>query len=188
MKLGVIADIHGDLEALQQAIACLSARQVDQIVCAGDLVNKGPKSVEVVNLIRSEKIDCIAGNHEREALEEGKFDDSTSMFLSQLPLTLSYTIAGKQILVAHGAPWSDFVYIFPTTERHVFKRITRETNADVVILGHTHLPLSAEVGSTLIYNPGSVCGTYSAGSRTCGILSLPECSFEVITIADGKSM
>src|SRR5579859_2902560 len=86
MKLGVIADIHGDLEGLQQALVCLSAQSVDQIVCAGDLVKKGPQSAEVVELLRSEGIACIAGNHDREALEERKFDDRTSNFLSALPV------------------------------------------------------------------------------------------------------
>src|SRR5579859_1259556 len=88
MNLGVVADIHGDLAGLQQALACLSHRKVDQIVCAGDLVKKGPQSVEVVNLLRTEGILCIAGNHDREAFEEQKFDNETGSFLEELPPTL----------------------------------------------------------------------------------------------------
>lgn len=186
MNLGVIADIHGDLEALQQALAFLDNKKVDEIVCVGDMVEKGPQSAEVVELLNARSIACIAGNHDREAIEKGQFDEKTGSFLRQLPLTLNYAISNKHILVAHGAPWSDFVYVYPTTERHVFKRIAREANADVVMLGHTHVPLSVQVGNTSIYNPGSVCGTYTSGTRTCGILSLPDCSFEVFHIATGQ--
>lgn len=186
MQMGLIADVHGDLEALEQALARLHDHHVTRIVCAGDVVKKGPHSVEVVKLLHAQAVSTIAGNHDREALDERAFDGQTSVFLSQLPQTLSYTIENKHILVAHGAPWSDFVYIYPQTERHVFKRIAREANAHVVILGHTHVPLFAEVDSTRIYNPGSVCGTYTAGSRTFGILSLPDCSFEVFDIASGQ--
>jgi putative phosphoesterase len=182
MRLGVIADVHADLVALKLALTFLDKQQVDQIVCAGDMVEKGPDGEEALKLLQVKGIPCILGNHDREAIASNSLSEEAIAYLKELPQTLTYTIENKRILIAHGAPWSDFVYIYPTTEKHVFKRISYEANADIVLLGHTHLPLAAQVGQMRIYNPGSVCGTYTSGSRTCGILTLPDSSFSVYHI------
>ncbi len=56
MKIGIISDIRSDAIALRKALDLLRAEGVDQIVCAGDLVNKGGDSEGVVRLIQSEAI------------------------------------------------------------------------------------------------------------------------------------
>jgi predicted phosphodiesterase len=38
------------------------------------------------------------------------------------------------------------------------------------------------VNAVLILNPGSVCGAQAQGSRTCGILYLPERRFQVFDL------
>ncbi len=182
MRLGVIADIHADLAALRLALAFLDDQQADSIVCAGDIMQKGPDDRAVVELLKERGIPCIAGNHDRAARSKLALDDEVSNYLRELPPTLTFTLEDKRILVTHAAPWSDLVYVFPTAEKHVFKRFAYEVNADIVLLGHTHVPMAAHVRQVWIYNPGSVCGAHTSGSRTCGILSLPDCSFEVFDI------
>src|SRR5690242_12798395 len=128
MRLGVIADIHADVNALNLALAFLEAQQVDQIVCAGDMVEKGPDSEGVLKLLQIKGIPCVLGNHDREAIAKNSLSEEAEAYLNTLPPTLTYTIENKRIFVAHGAPWSDFVYIYPTTEKHVFRRISYEAN------------------------------------------------------------
>jgi putative phosphoesterase len=178
MRLGIISDIHADIAALVTALQFLERQRVDQIICAGDLIDKGLDAVDVVRLIEYRSIPCVAGNHDH---GEGKdrLDPQGKAFLKRLPDTLNLTLDGKRLLVAHGAPWSENVYVYPKTERHVFRRMAHEARADIVILGHTHVPLIAQYRDVWIFNPGSVCRMYTAGSHTCGILTLPECSFEV---------
>ena len=48
MRLGLISDIHADLGALDAALGALVERRVDRIVCAGDVVEKGPDGDAVV--------------------------------------------------------------------------------------------------------------------------------------------
>jgi putative phosphoesterase len=105
----------------------------------------------------------------RHPLSEESYD-----FLDSLSSTFTLTIDRTEICVAHGTPWRDIQYVFPTSQRHTFERIAAYTAAQIVILGHTHLPMIAQVRRTTIINPGSVCGALSSGSQTCAVLTLPD--------------
>ena len=65
----IVGDIHGCLEELRDLLCKCN---YDPITCTailvGDLVNKGPHSVEVVKFVRSENIHCVRGNHDDTAL------------------------------------------------------------------------------------------------------------------------
>jgi len=203
-KLGLIADIHADVEALQLAIDLLYSKGANQILCAGDLVAKGSFADTAVDLIQQYEILCVQGNHDREVVENQEqlrqdantetelapahyvLKDRTLAFLQRLPESLTLNWDEWDILVAHGAPWSDMIYVFPASGRHIFRRVAQEAQAKLVILGHTHVPMLVWVNNTWIANPGSVCGTFTSGSRTCGIFSLNDASFQVFNIANGK--
>lgn len=64
MRLAVLADVHGNLPALEAVLADMQQHDVDHIVVAGDIIGGGPQSVEAIRLLRS--LDCwmIRGNNE----------------------------------------------------------------------------------------------------------------------------
>lgn len=64
VRLGVLADVHGNLHALKRALAALERESVDAYVCAGDVVGYGPYPNECVELIASRRTTCVAGNHD----------------------------------------------------------------------------------------------------------------------------
>ena len=64
MRLAVISDIHGNLPALEAALADISARGVDATYHLGDLVGYGPWPNEVIERIRDEGIAGVAGNYD----------------------------------------------------------------------------------------------------------------------------
>lgn len=64
MRLGVIADVHGNLGALLGAVRSLDTWGVDDILCAGDLVGYNAEPDEVVRML-SQRATCVAGNHDR---------------------------------------------------------------------------------------------------------------------------
>lgn len=70
MKIGIISDIHGNLEALEEAFSNISERNVDTIVCLGDLTGYGPYPNEVVEFIREKHILNILGNYDAAVLEK----------------------------------------------------------------------------------------------------------------------
>ena len=64
MRIAVISDIHGNMEALQQVSFDIEKSNVDTIVCLGDMVGYGPEPEQVVQWIMSRNIPTIMGNHE----------------------------------------------------------------------------------------------------------------------------
>lgn len=208
MKFGLVSDIHGDVDALRDAIALLRAQAVDQILCMGDLVERGPFGDAVVELIQAAQITTIAGNHDITAesnlkwfrehgdefnlsVDGRELTEATLAFLKELPHTLLVPAGDQNILLAHGTPWSEATYLFPGSLSSMFKRVARHASivqAQVVILGHTHLPMQALINDVHILNPGSVAGTHASGSRSCGVLTLPEFEFSVFSIATGDAI
>jgi len=49
-RVAVISDIHGNLTALDAVLAHIRANQISAIVCLGDLVGKGPRSQQAVEI------------------------------------------------------------------------------------------------------------------------------------------
>lgn len=70
MKTLFITDIHGCLDEMLQLIALANA---DRIICCGDMIDRGPKSREVVQYIIDNNIECVLGNHEYMDIEAYQF-------------------------------------------------------------------------------------------------------------------
>jgi putative phosphoesterase len=196
-RLGLIADIHADLEGLHKALALLDRLEADRIICSGDLVERGYDGDAVIDLIRSRSISSIKGNHEyiilhkhRSMQETGKPDGlgyremrpDCMEFIKALPDNLRLEIEGVRLIMGHGTPWDDFTAVLPDSRPGLFQKIAQKSEADVVVLGHTHQPLYAQIGPVLILNPGSI---YSVGSRTCAMLTLPQKEFTVYQVDTG---
>jgi predicted phosphodiesterase len=68
MKIAVLADIHANYIALTTAIDHLSRWKPDRVIIAGDIVNRGPRPAECMDLIQnkmdSNKWLALRGNHE----------------------------------------------------------------------------------------------------------------------------
>jgi hypothetical protein len=60
-----IGDVHGCSKELQLMVNTIRSKDsMAKIFCVGDLINKGPNSFEVLQIVLKEKIRCIRGNHE----------------------------------------------------------------------------------------------------------------------------
>lgn len=200
MKIGIISDIHADLQALEAALKLLKQHGAQSIVCAGDLVERGFAGDAVVRLMQERKIPTVGGNHDRDAIfnqmwmqqnmesnnpevQKRLLQTETLDFLRGLPQILRTTFQGIRLLVAHGTPTKKDEYLFSRSPKARFKVLAAEARADVIILGHTHEPMKTRVRGVWFLNPGSVYGGEERGSHTCGLLTLPECHFEVLHIA-----
>ena len=64
MKLAVISDIHGNLQALEAVLASIDDEGVDKVYCLGDIVGYGARPNECIGLIFLRQIPCILGNHD----------------------------------------------------------------------------------------------------------------------------
>ncbi len=71
-----------------------------------------------------------------------------------LPNEFRFELDSLHLLVCHGSPWSLEEYIYP--DNQYLERFA-QVDADVIIMGHTHIPWQGHVKGKWLINPGS-CG------------------------------
>lgn len=110
MKIGIISDLHCDLQALETALSEL--RGVDQVICAGDLNLQYRFSNEISEIIQKWQMPVVRGNHDTAILssaglmlrESGQIKPDNLAHLQRIPLTLEWTIEGKKVMMMHTSP------------------------------------------------------------------------------------
>lgn len=174
MRIAVIADVHGNLIALEAVLAHLRGATPDLIVNLGDLVSGPFDPSGSADAQMALACPTVAGNHERQVLEggTGAFDTFARPLLSRLhldwigglPGTLS--LVDGQVFACHGSPHGgDLEYLLEDvstgharldTADAIRSRLVGIGEAKVVLCGHTHTPRMASIGGVLVVNPGSV--------------------------------
>lgn len=72
-----IGDVHGCFDELKLLLEKVGYnKENDRLIFVGDLINKGPKSLEVVQLAQSLNAECIKGNHELRFIEYVKKNEN----------------------------------------------------------------------------------------------------------------
>ena len=201
MKLGLIGDIHADSRALETALRHLETQRVDQLLCTGDLVGYGWQPDLVVARVRELAIPCVRGNHDRWALERRQvigargwkpatFADETWAFLETLPPMLAWKAEGVAIEVHHGSPAGDTEFVtpyrpLPDSVTHFWER----SDAGVLVLGHTHLPMIDRQGGGTIINPGSIMGIPGVQtSYSFAVLEVPSLAVRIFEVRNGREI
>jgi predicted phosphodiesterase len=181
MRLAVIADIHGNVAALQTVLADVKTRGAEGIINLGDCVSGPLWPRETMELLQALGLPTVRGNHDRWVAETPRermgasdafaFDRLTAAqcrVLEDLPALLDL---GEGISAVHGTPSDDNQYLLedivagglalakPAT---IAERLGA-VSAGVVLCGHSHQQRIAHgPGGVLIVNPGSVgCPAYA---------------------------
>jgi putative phosphoesterase len=173
MKLAVLSDIHGNVLALEAVVADARAQGVERFVNLGDIFYGPLWPQETLSLLR--RLDVVAtirGNQDRDLFED-HLNSRTCVrarealgpdgiaWLRSLPATASM----DDILLCHGSPSSDQVYLLERVDTG--GALLREggeidlqldgTKESAVLCGHTHLQRCVRTpAGRLVINPGSV--------------------------------
>jgi putative phosphoesterase len=181
MKIGIIADVHGDYSALKTALERLDTiHQVDHILCAGDLVGRGPEQEQVVELVRQRGIPTVKGNHDEWAY--GVSSSEIADYLEDLPINWQGRFDGYSVFMCHGKPGNN---IWGLYRDHVSDTLLNmmlgSLDADVLIVGHTHVPMYIRVANGVVINPGSLYtfNSMRTTSHTYGVLHIPTLDFDL---------
>lgn len=159
MRIGIVSDIHDNVEALDQALARMG--DVEELICAGDACYQFRFSNGVAQRLRERGARYVLGNHEDillspagiRAQQSERVDQDLLGWTRDQPYAIRTTVNGKRLLVFHATPWEPYKeYLYPNSPD--LKRLATE-DADIIIYGHTHYQLATRVGSTLVINPGS---------------------------------
>jgi putative phosphoesterase len=211
MKIAIISDIHANLVALR----AFPERNFDELWCAGDLVDYGPRPHEVVQEMRRRANLIISGNHDyaagygedprcsvpyrRLAAETLRYtrevcSEDELQFLRGLPRFQQRVLNSTSFYVVHATPSDPLFAYCPEGSANWAPEVER-LDADVLIVGHTHTPFIRKVANTTIVNPGSLGQPKTGRPHACyaiwedGAVSLHEYSYPVAeTIADIRMM
>ncbi|MFB0500151.1 MAG: metallophosphoesterase [Candidatus Hadarchaeaceae archaeon] len=163
MKVGLMADTHDRIDAVERAIDFFNRAGVEHVLHAGDLVSPfvAPKFAKL-----NAKLHYVWGNNEGDReLVRVKFGE---MDVKPLGNFAALELGGRKIALLHG------------THEEIVGALLKSGTFDVIVRGHTH---RAEVreGKTLLINPGEVCG-YLGGRLTVAMLDLDELSAEILEL------
>jgi predicted phosphodiesterase len=188
-RLALLADVHGNLSALEAVLADLAPLGVDQTVLAGDVANAGPCSNEIFALIERSRWPVIRGNGEYYLTDFGTprgdpswlgrpggpttlaawfyqhTDPRWRRSVATWPDTLCLRYADAPPLrVCHGTPHSPYEAIRAIATDEEVAAILAGTDESTVVFAHTHCPTDRRVGRWHLINPGSV-GNPDDGDR-----------------------
>jgi predicted phosphodiesterase len=165
MRLAVISDIHGNLDAFREVLRDMNRFRVDQVICLGDSIGYGPEPEETVRLIRERAIASVMGNHEmavvKPQLQEWFNPDAqdsirkTRTMLSAETLLYVHDLPSSRIIegfrFVHGCPPnSPFIYLFQLSESRLME-IFQKSAEWIIFVGHTHnLKLVSFDGYTVV--------------------------------------
>ena len=163
MKIGLMADTHDRIDAVERAIDFFNKAGVKHVLHAGDLVSPfvAPRFAKL-----KAKLHYVWGNNEgdREFIRV-KFGE---LGIKPLGDFATLKLDGRKIALLHG------------THEEIVDALVGSGSFDVIVRGHTHRAgISGK--KPLIINPGEVCG-YLSGRQTVAVLDPTELRAEIIEL------
>ena len=207
MKVGFVSDAHGNPHGLKICLNHMRALDVDEIYFLGDAVGYFPDAETTIDLLESESVDCLIGNHEamlvghlpldtdrekvyRISETRERMDRSYLEQIGSWTLVKDMELAGRRIRCVHGSPWDPLNgYVYPDSDMRGFLNYP----FDLFFLGHTHRPFIKKLGHAVVVNVGSSsisrdqgnlssCCVYDSAKETVAIFRIPFDENEVIDL------
>lgn len=189
MQIAVLADIHGNLPALEAVAADIERLNPDLVFVAGDFQNRGPNPREVTKFVAESGWTLLRGNHEDYVIRQSqnsRTQDSTDYYnwlparwtanltrdfvdlIERLPIATTLTGPDKLLItIAHGSKRSNDEGFFPSTPEAKAKEMIGDDPPSLLCVGHSHFPLVRRINATLLVNVGSVGFPFDGDRRAC---------------------
>lgn len=165
-RIALFSDVHGNVPALDAVLADIAASAAaGEVYCLGDLVGYGPDPAGVIARIRDAGIPTVRGNYDEGighsrgecgcyyATPQARLDGAASYeftdtalgdvdreWLTTLLDEIRLEEAGACVLLAHGSPRKINEYLLPDRTDEQLARLADAAEADVVCVGHIHVP------------------------------------------------
>jgi diadenosine tetraphosphatase ApaH/serine/threonine PP2A family protein phosphatase len=170
VRIAVISDIHGNWHALEAVLADLDHESVDEAWCLGDIVGYGPQPNRCVEGVRGRAALCLIGNHDLAALGKIGIDDFSHDAAASARWTADELDDDARAFLESLEPKGERpgVELFhasprdPVSEYILSESVVRDaldrTTAELVLVGHTHIPVAL-----LFSDSGSLAGGLARG-------------------------
>jgi predicted phosphodiesterase len=167
-RIAVLADIHGNLPALEAVIEALERLQPDLVLLNGDLINCVPFSAQVIDRVRSQDWAVVRGNHEFYYLNFGterapsdsqdplrwgqlhwlveQISSTQGRYLALLPDERTLYLPGLQpIGMAHGVPGNNRVGFYNELPDAQVAEKLHQVTPRTFISAHTHVQVDRHI-------------------------------------------
>lgn len=200
MKIGVMTDIHNNIEALNVVLDKFFSLGIKKIICSGDIIGIGPKPEETVKRIMDFKdiIECVRGNHDNYLIdglpnivpndqnmgygeieyhkwEHEKLSEESIKFIKELPYERILEICGKTIYICHYSINNENKYVNykPNPSLEDLKIMFKNIDADIIVYGHNHIPAVNNESNKWYINSGSLgCPGNDINIARAGIINI----------------
>lgn len=192
MKIAILGDIHGNIEALKVVYDAAKAQDVGKIYHLGDLGGYAPFVNEVVDFLIEHKIEGVQGNYD-DAIANNKehcgckYEDpiqaematlsfewtkkqvteKSKEYMKALPFEIAFAVHNRKVKLFHATPLKNNLYWYADRDEDFFLHMARKADADIMIYGHTHIPYRKNIGNKIFINAGSVGKPKDGDTRAC---------------------
>lgn len=198
MKIAVISDIHGNMEALEAVLEDINKEGCEKVFCLGDISMAGSEPSRTLNKIKelseNENFTLIQGNTDEmlsgfsqdvfntlmdlnEVMANAyvadceELSDSDRNFLASLDKNKEIEIFGVKILLVHGSPRRNNENIFPDLPITEVEEMIKGTSANLILCGHTHIPCGYQTNmNQTVVNVGSIGRPFSEEPKSCYLI------------------
>ena len=177
MRIIIFSDVHANLEALSALHAV--EKPPDALFFLGDIVGYGPDPAPCLGWVRAYATHIVRGDHDHATATGADFASREEYrdlamatrehtlrqlrpadlaYLASLPTTAQVELGGAKFFLAHGTPREPLTraFDFSMMAENKLREELDGIDADVILLGHTHVPAIRRVGNAHLVNPGSL--------------------------------
>ena len=181
MKVAVLSDIHGNMQALNSVMQDININNCEQVFCLGDFAMAGPQRAKVIDLVKSQDNWVVIQGPTEKMIAEYNLDmvadvrknfpvmasalandvkiisNDRKEYLKSLEPQKNLTINGVKVLLVHGSPRRNNEDILPDMPLEQVEEMLKDTDADLIFCGHTHIPAGYQTNTKqTVVNVGSV--------------------------------
>ncbi len=146
MKLMIASDIHGSAFYCEKLLECYKNEKADKLVLLGDILYHGPRNDLPKEYAPKKVIEMLNGIKEEILCVRGNCDTEVDQMVLQFPILADYAFLywnEKMVFVTHG-------------HNHNLKNLPMLKKGDILLHGHTHVPVCEKTEICTYLNPGSV--------------------------------
>ncbi|MCT4593809.1 MAG: phosphodiesterase [Anaeromicrobium sp.] len=160
MKLMFVSDIHGSIYYAKRAIEILEKEKAQALILLGDILYHGPRNPLPKEYNPKEVAELLNKYKDKIVAIRGNCDSEVDQMVLDFPISADYNYilhGDKRLFLTHGHIYNE-------------NNMDRLSSGDVLIHGHTHIPVAKEVGDKYVINPGSITLPKENNPNSYGVL------------------
>ena len=174
MKWLIASDIHGSAYYCRKVMECFVREEADRMLLLGDILYHGPRNDLPRDYMPKEVAAQLNSIADHVLGVRGNCDAEIDQAVLNFPIMADYALlcgGGKTVFVTHG---------------HLFNpdNLPPLHTGEILLQGHTHVPLCAERNGILCLNPGSAAIPKEGSPHSC--MTFEDGLFRWIDLENGE--